>query len=94
MYLFSAALGLRCRARAFSSCSQRLFSSSSTLASPCSGFCCCRVLDQDAGGLTICGTQTSLSNSMWVVPEPGMEPVSPALASKFLTIGPPWKSLK
>ena len=28
MYLFLAALGLRCRAWAFSSCSQRLFSSS------------------------------------------------------------------
>ena len=30
--------------------------------------------------------------SMWNLPGPGMEPVSPALAGIFLTIGPPGKS--
>ena len=29
---------------------------------------------------------------MWDLPEPGIEPVSPALAGRFLSIGPPGKS--
>ena len=30
---------------------------------------------------------------MWNLPEPGVEPMSPALAGRFLTTGPPGKSL-
>ena len=30
---------------------------------------------------------------MWDLPEPGLEPVSPALAGGFLTTAPPGKSL-
>jgi len=29
---------------------------------------------------------------MWDLPEPGIEPVSPTLAGRFLTAGPPGKS--
>ena len=39
--------------------------------------------------LTSCGTWVQLPHGMW---SPGMEPVSPALASGFLTTGPPTKS--
>ena len=31
---------------------------------------------------------------MWDLPGPGIEPVSPALASRFLTTAPPGKSLQ
>ena len=38
--------------------------------------------------------QASLPCSMWDLPRPGTEPTSPALASEFLTTGPPGKSLE
>ena len=44
--------------------------------------------------LSSCGTWTSSLRSMWDLPRPGMEPVSPALAGGFLTTAPPGKSLK
>ena len=31
---------------------------------------------------------------MWDLPRPGIEPVSPALEGRFLTTGPPGKSLE
>ena len=31
---------------------------------------------------------------MWNLPEPGMEPMSPVFAGKFLTTGPPGKSYR
>ena len=34
-----------------------------------------------------------LSHGMWDLPGPGIEPVSPALAGRFLTTQPPGKSL-
>ena len=37
--------------------------------------------------------QAWLPHSMWNLPRPGIEPVSPALAGGFLTTGPPVKSL-
>ncbi|KAJ8788368.1 hypothetical protein J1605_000424 [Eschrichtius robustus] len=42
--------------------------------------------------LSSCGTQTYLLRSMWDLPGPGIEPVSPALAGGFLTTVPPGKS--
>ena len=44
-------------------------------------------------GFSSCGSWTSLPLSMWGLPGPGMEPVSPALAGRLLTTGPPGKSL-
>ena len=42
--------------------------------------------------LSSCGGLASLSCSMWNRPQPGMEPVSPALTAGFITPGPPGKS--
>ena len=43
--------------------------------------------------LSSCGAQTQLLHGMWDLPGPGLEPLSPALADRFLTIAPPGKSL-
>ena len=40
--------------------------------------------------LSCCGTQLLLG--MWDLPRSGSEPMSPALAGRFLTTGPPGKS--
>ena len=42
--------------------------------------------------LSICGAQAQLLHGMWDLPGPGIEPVSPALAGRFLTTAPPGKS--
>ena len=41
--------------------------------------------------LSSCGTQALLLLSMWDLPGSGLEPVSPALAGRFLTTAPPGK---
>ena len=38
------------------------------------------------------GTQASLLRDMWNLPEPGIKPVSPALAGRFLPSAPPGTS--
>ena len=43
-------------------------------------------------GFSSCGPQALLPGSRWDLPGPGIEPVSPALASRFLTTGPQGKS--
>ena len=42
--------------------------------------------------LSSCGARAQLLRSMWDLPGPGLEPVSPALAGGFLTTVPPGKS--
>ena len=42
--------------------------------------------------LSSCGAWAQLLHSMWDLPGPGIEPMSPALASRFLTTAPPGKS--
>ena len=42
--------------------------------------------------LRSCGARTSLLRGMWDLPGPGLEPVSPALAGRFLTTAPPRRS--
>ena len=42
--------------------------------------------------LTGCGAQAQLPRGTWNLPRPGIKPVSPALADRFLTTGPPGKS--
>ena len=44
--------------------------------------------------LSNCGSRAQLLRSMWDLPRPGLEPVSPALAGGFLTTAPPGKPLK
>ena len=41
--------------------------------------------------LRSCGAQTQLLQGIWCLPGPGIEPMSLALASRFLTTGPPGK---
>ena len=38
------------------------------------------------------GTQAELPLDMWNIPRPGINPMSPSLAGRFLTTGPSWKS--
>ena len=42
-----------------------------------------------AWALSSCGTQAWMFHSMWSLPGPGIEPVSPALAGGFLFTVPP-----
>ena len=65
----------------------------------CGGFSCCgaRALGARASvvvacGLSSCGSRAQLLRGMWDLPRPGLEPVSPALAGRFLTTTPPGKS--
>ena len=44
--------------------------------------------------LSSCGARAQLLHSMWDLPGPGLEPVSPALAGGFLTTAPPGKPLQ
>ena len=39
--------------------------------------------------LSNCGSQAQLLRSMWDLPRPGLEPLSPALAGGFSTTAPP-----
>ena len=39
-----------------------------------------------------CGARVQLPRVMWNLPGPGIKPVFPALAGRFLTTGPPEKS--
>ena len=48
----------------------------------------------EALGLSSCGTQAYLHCSMWNLPRLGIELMSPALAGRFLTTGPPGKPRK
>ena len=41
--------------------------------------------------LSSCGSRAQLLRGMWDLPRPGLEPVSPALAGRFLTTAPPGK---
>ena len=43
--------------------------------------------------LSSCGSWAQLLRSMWDLPRPGLEPVSPALAGGFLTTAPPGKPM-
>ena len=42
-------------------------------------------------GFSSCGTWAQLLRGMWDLPGSGLEPVSPALAGRFLTTAPPGK---
>ena len=69
-------------------------------ASHCGVFSCCGAWALGARasvvlkrGLSSCATLAQLLRSMWDLPGPGLEPMSPALAGGFLTTAPPGKSL-
>ena len=56
----------------------------------------CLLLSWSSGSrayeISSCGARDSLSQDMWGLSGPGIEPVFPALAGRFLTSGPPGKS--
>ena len=88
-----AALGLRCGMPAshcggFSCCGARAWPS--VVVARGLSSCGSQALEQS---LSNCGAWASLLHSMWDLPGPGLEPVSPALAGGFLTTAPPGKSL-
>ena len=91
IYLFLAVLGLRFCAWAFSSCSERgpLFI---TVRGPLT-ITASLVAEHrlQTRRLSSCGSRSQLLRSMWDLPRPGLEPVSPALAGRFSTTAPPGK---
>ena len=92
-YLFTT-LGLHCSPWAFSIyCEQGLFSSCSLQASQVWWLLLLQSTGSRHTGINSCGTWAYLPLSMWNLPQPGIEPSSPALACRFLTPGPAGKSL-
>ena len=72
----------------------------SARASHCNGFSCCGAWALGAQAsvvvacrLSSCGARAQLLRGMWDLPGPGIKPMSPALAGRFLTTAPPGKSL-
>ena len=88
-----AVLGLRFCARAFSSCGKRgplFIAVCGPLTIAASLFVEHRL---QTHRLSSCGSRSQLLCSMWDLPRPGLEPVSPALAGRFSTTAPPGKPL-
>ena len=86
-----AVLGLRCCARAFSSCGERgpLFIAVCGPLTVAASLVVEHRLQMRR--LSSCGSRASLLRGMWGLPRPGLEPVSPALAGRFSTTAPPGK---
>ena len=86
-----AELGLRFCARAFSNCSERgplFIAVRGPLTIAASLVAEHRLQTRRLSG---CGSRAQLLRSMWDLPRPGLEPVSPALAGRFSTTAPPGK---
>ena len=97
LFIFLASLDLRCFVYIFLSCSKwELLSICGTWASYRPSFSCCRVqalelMSSRASGVVAHRLSCPATCGI-LVPGSGIEPVSPALAGRFLTIGPPGKS--
>ena len=77
-------------AQAFSSCRERGYASCGVWASHCRGFSCCRAQSLGKGSVVVAhGSNCSVAGGD---PRPGIKPMFPALAGRFLTTGPPEKS--
>ena len=88
-----AVLGPRFCARAFSSCGKRgplLIAVRGPLTIAASLVAGHRLQSRR---LSNCGSRAQLLRSMWDLPRPGLEPVSPALAGRLSTTAPPGKPL-
>ena len=94
IYLFLAVLGLRCCARAFSSCGERgpLFIAVRGPLTIVASLVAEHRLQTRR--LSSCGSRAQLLRGMWDPPRPELEPVSPASAGRLLTTAPPGKPLK
>ena len=88
----------------FSSCSEQgPLSGRSVQASHCSGFSCCKARALGHMGISSCNSQAPehrlssygacawLLRGMWVLPGPGLEPMTPALAGRLFTTEPSGK---
>ena len=86
-----AVLGLRFCARAFSSCGKRgpLFIAVHRPLTIAASLVAEHRLQTRR--LSNCGSRAQLLCSMWDLPRPGLEPVSPALAGRLSTTAPPGK---
>ena len=86
-----AVLGLHCCARAFSSCG-KWGPLSVTVCGPLT-ITASLVAEHrlQTRWLSNCGSRAQLLRGMWDLPRPGLKPVSPALAGRFLTTAPPGK---
>ena len=94
IYSFLAALGHSCWVQAFSSCSEQEFLSSCGMrASDWRGFSCFRAWAPGHTGpaVAVCGLSCLAAGRIF--PYQGSNPRPPALAGRFLTTGPPGKSL-
>ena len=91
IYLFTAVLGLRFCARAFSSCSKwgPLFIAVRGPLTTVASLVAEHRLQTRR--LSSCGSRAQLLRGMWDLPRPGLEPVSPALVGRFSTAAPPGK---
>ena len=79
---------------AFSSCGKwGLLSSCSVWASHCSDFSCCGAQALECVGFSAGDAWVQFPHATWKLPRAGTEPVSPALAGRFLTTRSPEKSL-
>ena len=89
IYLFLTVLGLRFCVRAFSSCGERwpLFIAVRGPLTIAPSLVAEHLLQTRR--LSSCGSRAQLLHGMWDLPRPGLEPVSPALAGRFLTTAPP-----
>ena len=89
-----AVLGLRFCARAFSSCDKQ----GPLFIAVCGPLTIAASLVAEhrlqTRRLSNCGSWAQLLRSMWDLPRPGLEPVSPALAGRFSTTAPPGKPLR
>ena len=94
IYLFIfAVLGLRFCVRAFSSCGKRgpLFIAVRGPLTIVASLVAEHRLQMHR--LSSCGSRAQLLRGMWDLPRPGLEPVSPALASRLSTTAPPGKPM-
>ena len=85
-----AVLGLRFRARAFSSCGEQgpLFIA---VRGPLTIAASLVEHSLQTHRLSNCGSRAQVLRGTWDLPRPGLEPVSPALAGRFSTTAPPGK---
>ena len=96
LWLLRAGATLRGGVRAshcggFSCCGARALGPRASVVVACGlSSCCSRALEHRPSN---CGARAFLLRSMWDLPRPGLEPVLPASAGRFLSTGPPGKSL-
>ena len=85
-----AVRGLCCRSGAFSSCGEcRLLSGCGAQASHRSGFSCCEACVLECWLSRVAHGLSHSIRGMWDLPGAGIEPISPVLADRLSTTGPP-----